>query len=137
MESITCIVLESHEEVLYRAVQIAADAAELVVLRSGEVVKDRLGLFLETNVKEHAPSPAGASVDSSGKPEPSPTPENRAAGDGCVTRLVRCSSSSPVEWAFPNECGEDTGSGVLRIPDAPSVLRPANGDEDLTGDLRQ
>jgi hypothetical protein len=35
------------------------------------------------NVKEHALSLAGASVDSSERHEPKPTPENRAAGDGC------------------------------------------------------
>lgn len=48
-------------------------------------------LFLP-NVKEHATSPAGASVDSSGKPEPSPTSENRAAGGGCC--VSPCSESS-------------------------------------------
>jgi hypothetical protein len=54
--------------------------------------------FSWTNVKEHAPSPAGASVDSSERPEPSATPENTAAGDGC--RVSSCSHLSLLRIAL-------------------------------------
>ena len=63
MESITCVVLESRDETADGGVLNAVDAAELVVLRTGEVVKDRLGLFMKTNVDVEAP----AGVDSESK----------------------------------------------------------------------
>ena len=49
---------------------------------------------LETNVQEHAPSPAAACSDPQPASERPDQPDNKAAGEGRVARLVRCSSSS-------------------------------------------
>ena len=47
---------------------------------------------------EHAPSPAGASVDPNQAVEPTATSENSAAGDGC--RVSSCSLSSILRDAW-------------------------------------
>ena len=48
-----------------------------------------------TNVQEHAPSPAAACSDPQPASERPDQPDNKAAGEGRVARLVRCSSVSP------------------------------------------
>lgn len=53
--------------------------------------------FIPAQRPEHTPSPAGASFDPSQASEPTQTSENTAAGDGCVARLVGCSSLSEKE----------------------------------------
>ena len=45
-----------------------------------------------TNVQEHAPSPAAACSDPQLASERPDQPDNKAAGEGRVARLVRCSS---------------------------------------------
>ena len=57
-----------------------------------------------TNVQEHAPSPAAACSDPQPTSERPDQPDNKAAGEGRVARLVRCSSLSPNGWiVFPSE----------------------------------
>ena len=68
-------------------------------------------LNFQTNVKEHAPSPAGASVDSSERPEPSPTSENRAAGDGCCGSA--CSPPHYLTLEVVEATGDWRGGRVL------------------------
>jgi hypothetical protein len=81
--------------------------------------------FLQ-NVKEHAPSPAGASVDSSGMPEPSPMPENRAAGGGCC--VSSCSESS-FDLAAAEEVMRNVMQGLA------DLVKPRLTEEFLSVDL--
>jgi hypothetical protein len=86
--------------------------------------------FISENVKEHAPLSAAASVDYGVGVETTVEHVNRAADRGCVSRLVRCSSSS-VDDVSGGECSsvadKHESAPPQECPGHPEAKPPAHG----------
>ena len=75
--------------------------------------------------QEHAPSPAGACADTPETVEATENPNNEAAGDGCVSRLVGCSSfremlarwrhQARVAWINADATEKESGGDVKEL----------------------
>lgn len=81
------------------------------------------GLHFLHNVREHGPSPAGAHSETGVEVQTAQDDSGKAAGDGCVARLVRCSSSSIRECKHVLKRGDDiTGVFIVATTSAVSLF---------------
>jgi hypothetical protein len=80
-----------------------------------------------TNVPEHAPLSARVSVDLGTEVETTGEHENRAADRGCVSRLVRCSSSGTSGDECSLEADRPESAPLQECPGHPEAEPPAHG----------